>query len=107
MIGRLNPQTGEIKLVSPPTPRTNPSGIVLDSKGTPWFVQFNVNKLASINPNTMEIKEYTLPNPDTRPRRIAITNDDIKGLLPKAVRLSETESPSSRRRGFRFPCPTR
>jgi virginiamycin B lyase len=51
--------------------------MVFDSKGTPWFVQFGVNKLASIDPNTMAIKEYTLPNADTRPRRIAITSGDI------------------------------
>jgi len=70
-------KTGEIKLATAPSPKTNPYGMVIDSKGTPWFVQFNVNKLASINPNTMEIKEYTLPNPETRPRRVAITSDDV------------------------------
>jgi virginiamycin B lyase len=39
MVGRLNPQTGEIKLASPPSPRTNPYGMVVDSKGTPWFAE--------------------------------------------------------------------
>ena len=77
IVGRLDPKTGEVKVVSPPTPKSNPYGMVMDSKGTPWFCQFNVNKLASIDPATMEIKEYTLPNPESRPRRIAITSDDV------------------------------
>jgi virginiamycin B lyase len=51
--------------------------MVFDSKGTPWFVQFGINKLARIDPNTMAIKEYTLPDAATRPRRIAITSGDI------------------------------
>jgi len=77
MVGRINPANGEIKLVSPPTQRTNPYGMVVDSKATPWFVQFNINKISSINPTTMEIKEYNLPNADSRPRRLAITSDDV------------------------------
>lgn len=76
MVGRINPQTGEVKLVTLPTPRSNPYGIVIDSKGTPWFCEFGGNRLASIDPKTLELKEYSLPRADSRPRRIAITSDD-------------------------------
>jgi virginiamycin B lyase len=59
-----------------PTPKSRPYGIVVNSKGTPFFTQFNTNKLASINPTTMEIAEYVLPE-GTRPRRLTVTPDDM------------------------------
>jgi virginiamycin B lyase len=77
MIGRLDPKTGESKLVSSPTPHSNPYGMVITSKGAPFFCEFGSNKLASIDPATMRIREYALPHPESRPRRIAITPDDI------------------------------
>jgi virginiamycin B lyase len=51
--------------------------MVVSSKNVPFFVEFGVNKFASIDPNTMAIKEYVLPNPESRPRRVAITTDDV------------------------------
>jgi virginiamycin B lyase len=77
MIGRILPKTGEVKLLRVPTPRAQPYGMVVNSKGVPFFCEFNTNKLASIDPSTLEIREYVLPNPDSRPRRIAITSDDV------------------------------
>jgi virginiamycin B lyase len=37
MIGRLDPKTGQIKLATAPTPRSNPYGLVITSKGVPFF----------------------------------------------------------------------
>jgi virginiamycin B lyase len=77
MIGRLDPKTAEVKLVTSPTPKSNPYGMVITSKGTPYFCEFGSNKLASIDPATMAIREYALPQAEARPRRIAVTPDDI------------------------------
>jgi virginiamycin B lyase len=74
-VGRLDIATGEFKLWKYP-PRTNPYGIVLDSKGRPWFDLFGTNKIGTIDPKTLEQKEYVLPSDSARPRRIAITSDD-------------------------------
>ncbi len=76
MIGRLDPKTGEVKLVTAPTPKSRPYGILINSKGVPVFCAFGTNKLATIDPKTMAIKEYALPNAGSRPRRIALTDDD-------------------------------
>jgi virginiamycin B lyase len=76
-VGRLNPATGEMRIVKTPSDNTYPYGIQINSKGVPWYVDFRGNRLASVDPVTMEIKEYTLPNPDARPRRLAITADDM------------------------------
>jgi virginiamycin B lyase len=104
MVGRLDPTTGDIKLVTSPTPRSNPYGMVINSQGIPFFDEFGTNKIASIDPQTMQITEYKLPNPDTRPRRIAITGDDVlwysdyaRGYLgrfdPKSGETTEYASP--------------
>ncbi|MGD1075798.1 MAG: lyase [Thermodesulfovibrionales bacterium] len=75
-LGRLDPQSGTIRLKQIPTPDARPYGIVLNSKGVPFFCEFGTNKLASINPNTMEITEYALPK-GARPRRLAVTSGDM------------------------------
>ena len=66
---RIDPKSGEVKLVTSPTPNSRPYGLVINSKGIPVFVEFGVNKIATIDPNTLAIKEYTLPNAASRPRR--------------------------------------
>ena len=76
MVGRLTPQTGDIKLSATPTANTYPYGIQVNSKGVPWYVDFRGNRIGSIDPMTMVIREYPLPDPGARPRRIAITPDD-------------------------------
>ena len=102
-VGRLDPSTGEVKLKEVPTPRAVPYGIVVGSKGVPFFVEFGTNKLASIDPTTMAITEYLLPA-GARPRRLAITPDDMiyysdyaRGYLgqfdPKTGAVKEWASP--------------
>jgi virginiamycin B lyase len=76
VIGRLTVATGKVQLLTVPTPRARPYGIVIDSKDRPWIVLFGTNKLATVDPATMTLKEIPLPRAETRPRRIAITSDD-------------------------------
>jgi virginiamycin B lyase len=77
MIGRLDPATGAIKLLTSPTPKSRPYGLKINSHGVPVFVEFGANKIASIDPATLAIKEYTLPDTGARPRRLAIDPDDM------------------------------
>ncbi|NJD55258.1 MAG: lyase [Nitrospirae bacterium] len=74
-VGRLDPASGQIKLRKIMAGGARPYGIVVNSKGIPFFCQFGRNRLASIDPETMEITEYPLPE-GARPRRIAVTPDD-------------------------------
>jgi virginiamycin B lyase len=105
MVGRLDPKTGEVKLVTPPTPKSRPYGMAVNSKNVVHFVEFGANKIAAIDANTMAIKEYLLPDPGARPRRIAIAPDDMiwytdfaRGFLgrldPATGKVSEWPSPS-------------
>jgi virginiamycin B lyase len=38
MVGRLLPQTGEVKLLPVPTANARPYGMAVSSKGVPFFV---------------------------------------------------------------------
>jgi len=75
-VGRVDPKSGEVKLVTPPTERSRPYGLVINSKGVPWYVPFGTNKIAKIDPQTMAITEYPLPDAAARPRRLWFENDD-------------------------------
>lgn len=75
MVGRLDPKTGKVDLINPPTANSHPYGIAINSKGVPFFCEFNSNKMASIDPRTMRITEYPLER-SARPRRLAIAADD-------------------------------
>jgi virginiamycin B lyase len=102
-VGKLDPKTGKVTLKQSPTPRSNPYGLRMDSKGTPWYCEFGSNKIARIDPQTMDIKEYILPE-GARPRRFTIAANDIiyysdhqRGYLgrldPKTGKVEEWPSP--------------
>src|SRR3954471_12085630 len=105
-IGTLDPKApdGAIKLVESPTVNSRPYGVRLDSKGTPFFDEFNSNKIASADPKPPIIREYPLPDKRARPRRIAVAKDDTvwsgdyaRGCLghldPKSGKVEEFASP--------------
>jgi virginiamycin B lyase len=105
-IGTLDPKApnGAIKLVESPTVNSRPYGVRLDSKGVPFFDEFNSNKIASADPKTLVIREYPLPDKGARPRRIAVAKDDTvwygdyaRGYLghldPKTGKVEEFRSP--------------
>ena len=105
-IGTLDPKApgGAIKLVEAPTVNSRPYGVRLDSKGVPYFDEFNSNKIGSADPQTLIIREYPLPDKRARPRRIAVGKDDTvwygdyaRGYLghldPKTGKVEEFKSP--------------
>jgi virginiamycin B lyase len=50
IVGRLDPKTGALKLVTRADAQMRPYGMVISSKGVPFFVEFSSNKIASIDP---------------------------------------------------------
>ena len=75
VVGVLEPNSAAVKLVDVPTPHALPYGMVLDSKGVPYFCEFGSNKIARIDPETLQIHEFVLPDAEARPRRLALAND--------------------------------
>jgi virginiamycin B lyase len=103
MVARMDMATHEMKFVTMPKGRSQPYGMVFDSKGTVFFEEFGGPRLASIDPETFALKEYELPNPDTRPRRLAITSDVSFGtpIIPAAFSVRMTPRRARRRNGPR------
>lgn len=81
-IGFFDVKTEKFRIVKPPVAEGNrrgtnlPYGIVLDSKGRPWFNLFAGRYIGTIDPVTFELKTYPVGNDSTLNRRIAITSDD-------------------------------
>jgi virginiamycin B lyase len=108
MVGRLDPTTGDIKLVTLPTPDARPYGVKIDSKGAPWIAYNGANKVATLDPVTMTVRELPTPTPQSRIRRLALLRDDTifyvdsaRGYLgkmdPKTGFVKEWPSPSGPR----------
>lgn len=74
-VGRLDPTTKQVRLVPSPTAASSPYGIVVTSRGIPFYCEFGSNKLASIDPDTMTITEHPLPE-GARPRRLTVAPGD-------------------------------
>jgi virginiamycin B lyase len=105
-VGRFDPATGQFRLWKTGAD-TRPYGIVIDSKGRPWFDLFGTNRIATIDPRSFQLEEFTLPDASARPRRLAITSDDqifwgdyTRGFLghldPKSGRMEEWALPAGR-----------
>jgi virginiamycin B lyase len=105
-VGQFDPSTGQFRLWKTGA-GTRPYGIVIDSRGRPWFDLFGTNKIATIDPRTMALREYTIPSDGARPRRIAVTSDDqiywgdysrgvIGHLDPTTGRMEEWPLPAGR-----------
>ncbi|MBE0459241.1 cytochrome C [Pseudoalteromonas sp. KG3] len=105
MIGKLNPHSDDIKLVTLPTAGSRPYGIKLDSNGTPWVSCNGSNCLIKVDKSSMKLTEIKLPGANTHTRRLAITPDDMvfyvnSGLgklgryNPKTAKITQWDNPS-------------
>lgn len=74
-VGRFDPATGKFRFWKTGAD-TRPYGVVIDSKGNPWFDLFGTNKIATVDSRTLELREFELPDAKAHPRRIAITSRD-------------------------------
>jgi virginiamycin B lyase len=103
-VGKLTTADGKIRLWKMEQ-NSRPYGILIDSKGRPWFDLFGTNKIGTIDPKSGAFRAYPLPNDRARPRRIAITSDDViwygdytRGYLgrldPKSGKVEEWALPS-------------
>ncbi len=98
MVGRLNPVNGELALRNSPTTKSLPYGIMINSKGVPFFVEFGANKVASIDPATMVIREWTLPNAAVTPAAPRDRRAGQRVVLGLRARISRQARSRRRRR---------
>ena len=53
MIGRVDPSSGDIRLVTMPTAGSRPYGIKIDAEDSPWIACNGSNCLVKVDPDTM------------------------------------------------------
>ena len=79
VLGRLDPDTGQIKEFQLKTPHTGPHGLAEDKDGNIWFTGNRIGIIGKFNPKTGETTEYPLPDPQaTDPHTL---NFDQSGIL--------------------------
>jgi virginiamycin B lyase len=105
-VGRIDPATGDIKVVEMTAPKSRPYGIKLSPvDGAPWFTCNGRPCIVRVDPQTMELKEVKLPGEDTTVRRLDFDRDGTiwyvnsgGGKLgrydPKSGEIKEWPSPS-------------
>jgi virginiamycin B lyase len=74
-VGRLDPATGNIKIVEAPSPKSRPYGIKLAPDGTPWFSCNGRGCLVRVDPVTMALTEIKVPGEKATVRRLDFDRD--------------------------------
>jgi virginiamycin B lyase len=78
MVGRFDPETGQVDLEPSPVPQSRPYGVKIAADGTP-FVACNGGGgcLLEVNPDTMEVTPVVLPTPNTTTRRLDLAEGGV------------------------------
>ena len=71
-IGRIDAQTGEVKLFSTPTKSSGPRRGMMDAQDRIWFAQYRGNRMAMFDTKTEKFQEWEVPTPWTGPYDVAI-----------------------------------
>jgi virginiamycin B lyase len=78
-LGKLDPNSGQVKLYQPPTQNSSPYGVTVDlRRNYVWFADTVGNNLTRFDPKTEEFVEYALP---TRNSSIRFISTDAKGRV--------------------------
>jgi virginiamycin B lyase len=75
MIGRFDPESGDIRLVTIDRARARPYGVKIDAQGNPWVACNGSNCIIRVDPETMALTMIELPHDDTTVRRLDIASD--------------------------------
>jgi virginiamycin B lyase len=107
-IGVAHNLSFEVRLIDLPTHGADPGGLVINSKGIPFFADRNTPRLGSINPRTMAVTDYLLPDAAGAVSSLTTGTDGMvwytdyrRGYLgrfdPKTAKFTEWPSPSGSR----------
>jgi streptogramin lyase len=78
-LGHLNPETGEVKLYSAPSPYSSPYGVYVDRySGDVWYADFFGSRITRFDPKTEKFTEFTLP---TNAEQARFMGEDAQGRI--------------------------
>jgi virginiamycin B lyase len=79
LLGRIDPQTGEIREYRTRTPNSGPHGLTADAAGNIWFTANSAGYIGKLDPKSGAITEFKLPDPNARDPHTPVF--DQKGVL--------------------------
>ena len=74
-IGMVDWKTLKVSLWTPPTPKSFPRRMEIDTDGIVWYGEFNAGKIGRFDPKTQTFTEYPLPGPEPTPYGLGIDAD--------------------------------
>ena len=75
-VGRIDPPTGKVTVLEPPTPRSGTRRIWSDSHGRLWISEWDGGRLARYDPAANAWKEYPLPGQSPKPYAVYVDDHD-------------------------------
>ena len=75
-IGRIDAKTGEIKLLTIPTPGSAPRRGMMDTQDRLWFGEFRGDRIGMLDTRTGQFKEWAVPIPWSNPYDVTIDKNE-------------------------------
>jgi virginiamycin B lyase len=95
-LGRLDPDTGQIKEYSLKTPRTGPHGLMEDKDGNIWFTGNHASLIGRLDPKTGNVTEYPMPDPAAKdPHTLAIDQNGTVWFTAQVANMVGRLDPNS------------
>ncbi|WP_043289078.1 Vgb family protein [Paraburkholderia oxyphila] len=79
-LGRIDPASGTVQVIEPPTPDQGARRAWADSKGRVWVSEWNAGKVGVFDPATQQWREWRLPGKDPHAYAIFVDSHDIVWL---------------------------
>jgi virginiamycin B lyase len=76
-VGRVDLNSGEARVLEPPTPGQGARRVWPDSSGRIWVSEWNAGQLASLDPATGEWREWLLPGERPMPYAVYVDEEDM------------------------------
>jgi virginiamycin B lyase len=71
-IGRIDANTGAVKLYAAPTPASAPRRGTMDANDRLWFAEYRANRVAMFDTRSEQFKEWPMPTPWTAPYDVVL-----------------------------------
>jgi virginiamycin B lyase len=79
-VARIDPETGAVRVIEPPTPNQGARRVWADSKGRIWVSEWNAGQLGRYDPSAGSWKEWRVPGSNPAPYAVYVDEEDVVWL---------------------------